>query len=456
MTSSKPRTVAIVGGGIAGLAAGHFLLQARPHWKPIILEKDEVAGGKVQTTQHDGYTFDWGPNGFLTNVTDTLELAKNIGLDASMQRAAAAAKYRYLYKQGRLTALPSSPPAFIKTELLSLKGKVRAVLELIKGKPVHTEETVYAFLERHFGHELAEVFADAIVSGISAGDPKQLSLDALFPRFRALEHEHGSLIKGMVKAQRQAKQTPYSDGRLTSFEGGISTLIKALEQKLASYLRLGVEVTSLSPHQAGYTLALSNGENLEADTVILATPAFVTGRLLEPLYPEAARVLTSIPYADVSVFGLGYDRIDVPRALNGFGFLTPRGEGLDSLGVLWSSSIFPDQAPQGKVMLRVICGGVQEPNFIKLSDDEALERVRRDLRLSMGITAEPEFCDYIRWSKGIPQYLLGHKQNVESLRSALANNLALIGNAYDGVGVNDAVRSARVAIEHLTTPNAKR
>ena len=449
MTTPQTKIVAIVGGGIAGLAAGHHLLKARPDWDVRLFEKEAAAGGKIQTSQHEGYTFDWGPNGFLTNVTETLELAKELGLEQKLQRASPAAKHRYLYKNGKLIPLPSSPPAFIKTELLSVKGKLRAALELMRGRRVDTEETVYAFLARHFGRELAEVFADAAVSGITAGDPKQLSLDALFPRFRALEREHGSLLKGMIKAQQQAKNNPRPDGRLTSFEGGIGTLIGALEKKLAPHLNLNTEVKSLKSNKEGYELELSTGEIFRTDKVLLATPAFVSGRLLGPLYPEAARALQTIPYADVSVFGLGYDRIDIPRPLDGFGFLVPRGEGLDSLGVLWSSSIFPGQAPEGKVMLRVICGGVQEPDFINLSEDEALERVRRDLRLSMGITAEPEFYEYIRWPKGIPQYLLGHRQRVEKVRETLAPSLAIVGNAYDGVGVNDAVRSANLGVARL-------
>lgn len=450
MSHPHSPTIAIVGGGIAGLAAAHFLKKKRPDISFILFEKEFITGGKMKTSQREGFTFDWGPNGFLTNVPETVELAHALGLEQVLQSASDTAKYRFIYKDGGLRPLPTSPPKFLTSSLLSPLGKLRAGLELIQGKATNKEETVYTFLERHFGSEVASVFANVAVSGITAGDAKQLSVDALFPRFRQLESQHGSLIKGLIIAQRQAKQSQKTAGRLTSFkEGGIGRLIVALEQNLDAYLRRNVTVIALSKESEGYTLTLSSGETFHADKVILATPSYVTGDLLESLQSEVSQILKSIPYADVSVFGLGYDRIDVPHALDGFGFLVPRGEGVKSLGVLWSSSLFPDRAPEGKVMLRVICGGVLEPNFINLPEAEATEQVRRDLRLTMGITVEPEFYEYVRWPKGIPQYLLGHKQKVERARALLPKNLFLIGNAYDGVGVNDAVRSARAGVERF-------
>ena len=190
--------------------------------------------------------------------------------------------------------------------------------------------------------------------------------------------------------------------------------------------------------------------------MVLATPAFVSAKLLEDLSPTAARTLAGIPYADVWVFGLGYDRIDVPQPLDGFGFLVPRGEGVRSLGVLYSSSLFPEQAPAGKVFLRVICGGTLEPDFINLPDEEALSVVRRDLRVTMGITAEPAFVTQAKWPKGIPQYLLGHRRRVTDIESALGEypNLYLTGNAFNGVGVNDCVRDALRVARVLTTESA--
>ena len=334
--------------------------------------------------------------------------------------------------------------------MLSPFEKVRAALELFI-KPSGHEETVHDFVARHFGKGFADAFAGAAVLGVTAGDAKELSVDALFPRLRGLEREHGSLLRGLIKQQREAKKNPKPAGRLTSFKaGGIGRLIEALRRQLGDNLKIGTTVTGLSPTHQGYKLTLSSGETFSADTVVLATPAFVSARLLRNLSPTAASLLADIPYADVVVFGLGYDRIDVPQALDGFGFLVPRGEGVRSLGVLYSSSLFPQRAPAGKVLLRVICGGTLEPDFIGLSDEKALATVRRDLRVTMGVTAEPEFVTQAKWPKGIPQYLLGHREKVAAAEDALREypGLHLTGNAYRGVGVNDCVRDAqRVVLE---------
>lgn len=451
MPNAHPKTVAIVGGGLSGLATAFFLKQSKPDWRVAVFEKESESGGKVRSTVQDGFTFDWGPNGFLTNVPETVGLAKALGVEDALQPAADAAKSRFLYKDGGLRLLPATPPGFVTTELLSPFEKVRAALELFSGRS-EEEETVYAFVKRHFGQGFAEAFAGAAVLGVTAGDAKDLSVDALFPRVRDLEREHGSLIRGLIKQQREAKKRANSPGRLTSFKaGGIGALIDALKAQLGNSLKVGTTVTDLSPTGGRYSLKLSSGETFSTDAVVLATPAFVSAKILEHLSPTAAGLLAGIPYTDVMVFGLGYDRIDVPQPLDGFGFLVPRGEGVRSLGVLYSSSLFPTQAPAGKVLLRVICGGTLDPAFINLSSEEALAVVRRDLRVTMGITAEPDFLMHAKWPRGIPQYPLGHRKRVEGINSALSEypNLHLTGNAFNGVGVNDCVRDAARVVHEL-------
>ena len=449
-TTERPnsRTVAVVGGGVSGLTAAYLLKQARPEWRVTVFERDARVGGKVSSQQREGYTFDGGPNGFLTNVPETLELARSLGLENDLQRAADAAKYRFIYKDGGLRPLPASPPALLKTDLLTPFGKLRAAAEVFLGEALEQEETVDGFLRRHFGAQVADTFAGVAVLGITAGDAKALSLDALFPRFRALEREHGSLLRGLIKRQRKAKNAPRPDGRLTSLKGGVGRLIGGLETSLGDSVKRGTGVTALHPGEKGWRLELSTGETFSTDSVVLATPAFVSAGLLRPFLSDAADLLASIPYADVRVFGLGYDRIDVPHKLDGFGFLVPRGENVRSLGVLWTSSLFPGRAPEGKVMLRVICGGTLDAEFIDLNDEDALAAVRRDLRLTMGITAKPEFTAQAKWKNGIPQYLLGHSEKVAAVMAKVTTHegLHLTGNAYYGVGVNDCVRDAhRVA-----------
>ena len=254
----------------------------------------------------------------------------------------------------------------------------------------------------------------------------------------------------MIAAQRRAKEENKPKSRLTSFRsGGVNRLIHALGDVLGERVRLGVGVERLEPQTGGYTLTLSSGETLDANAVILATPAYITAELTRAFAPLAARELRAIPYADVQVFGLGYNRADVPDALEGFGFLVPRGEGLRVLGVLYGSSIFPGQAPEGKVLLRVIAGGSVDPEFSELTEEGMLEAVKRDLGISLGITAEPDMVTHIPWPRGIPQYELGHRARVEGIMREVATRpgLHLTGNAYYGVGVNDCVRDAKRVTE---------
>ena len=445
----RMKHVVIVGGGLAGLSTAFFLQQARPELKVTVFERDPQAGGKVRSSRQNGYTIDWAANGFLPNVPDTLELARELGL--GLREADEVAKHRLLYKNGALQKLPSSPPAFLTSNLLLPSEKLRAAAEPVLGRASDGEESVYNFVARHFGRGVAEVFAGPFVLGITAGDAKKLSLDALFPRFRALERQHGSLVRGLIAQQRSARKNPDPDKpkRLTSFSGGSGTLVETLQERFTGRLETGVSVQQLSFNEGSFEITAS-GERLEAGAVVLATPSFVSAELVSPFAPDAASALHEIPYADVQVFGLGYHRIDVPSALDSFGFLVPRGEGVRVLGVLYSSSIFPGQAPDGRVLLRVIAGGTVDPTFAALSPDEALGAVRRDLRVTMGIVAEPEFVEQVPWPKGIPQYELGHLERVTRAKDALAGYpIFLTGNAYHGVGVNDTVRDARGTAQKL-------
>jgi oxygen-dependent protoporphyrinogen oxidase len=443
------RSVAIVGGGISGLSTAYLLKQQRPDWRVTLLEQESSVGGNVRSSLHHGFTVDWGPPGFLTNVPETLELARSLGLADELREAAPAAKHRFLFTGGALKPLPLSPPAFLKSDLLSPPGKLRALLEPLLGGMHPHEETVYGFMARHFGHEVARVFSEPLVLGITSGKADETSLDALFPRMRALERSHGSLVRGMIQAQKQAKQEGKPTGRLTSFPGGMQRLADALQATLKDQIRAGTRVRALEQHRDRYDLHLQPGETLQAHAVVLATPAFVSADLIESFVPSAADLLRDISYADVHVFALGFDRIDVPNALNGFGFLVPRGEEVRSLGVLYSSSIFADHAPEGKVLLRVIAGGAADPAFHALSPEEMLRVVLRDLRVSLGIAAPPDMVQHIPRPRGIPQYALGHPARVRTIMASLPPGLHVVGNAYHGVGVNDCIRDARRVADTL-------
>lgn len=448
--------IAVVGGGLAGLTAALVVAELRPAARLVVLERERTAGGKVRSESAAGYTLDWGPNGFLPAPV-TLDLAGRLGLQGELVTAAPAARDRFLFRRGRLHLVRPSPLAFARSGLLSLPGKLRAAREPFV-PPGVGEETVSAFLRRRFGPEFARAFAHPLVAGVAAGDPDELSLDALFPQLRALEQRHGSLLRGLAAGRKARRRAGAAPARLTTLRGGMGRLTAELRRRLAGSLREGVEVAGVERAEGGYRLRLAGGGELTARVVLLAVPAGAAAGLLRDLAPGAAAALRGIPYAPADVLGLGFRRRDLAAPPAGFGFLAARGEGLRSLGVLYASSVFPEQAPEGAVLLRVIAGGALDPGFAALPDGEALAAVREDLRRALGITAEPAWTGRVTWPVGIPQYTLGHAGRVAGARAALGPHpgLLLAGNAYDGVGVNDTIRgaeaAARAAVELLAVP----
>lgn len=490
------KRVAIIGGGPTGLATGVSLARSRPDLHVVVLEAEGTPGGKARTITRDGYTVDLGPNGFVTNRAATLDLVDAIGLTQELQPATDAARHRYLFHDGGLRPLPTDPRSFLRSELLSWPGKARVLLEPLSfrnpGGPPRAagarseptdDESVHAFLARHFGRELADRFAQPLVVGITGGDATRLSVDALFPQFRAMERRHGSLLRSLMRQSRAAKAatSTHRDGpsatppapkappaRLTSFvNGGMGRLTQGLAEALAALpnaeLRLGARVASLqriTPDRDGgasgptYRLVFDDPERYpatEADTVVLTLPAPGAARLLTTLSPSAASELRNIPYVGMRVFGLGFHRFDVPRALDGFGFLIAPGERMRSLGVLWTSSIYPGRAPDDHVLIRVLAGGALDPEMMALDEEQALAIVRRDLLVTMGIAAEPTFVESAVWREAIPQYTVGHGARVAAIDRALADlpGLHLAGNAYRGVAINDCVAEAHRLVDAL-------
>jgi oxygen-dependent protoporphyrinogen oxidase len=452
VNADRAADIAVVGGGLAGLATAFFLRRLRPDVDLVILERGDAAGGKVRSTVHDGFTFDWGPNGFLDEAPETLMLCEALGLEDVLLGASSAAGDRFLVRESALVALPRSPAAFLRSPLVPAGGRLRALLEPLVPRWGGREESVASFLERRFGRGVADAFAESLVTGIAAGDPHALSVDALLPRLRDLERRHGSVLLGMIAAQRRARREGRRS-RLSSLPGGMQRLIDALALNLGPSLSVSAPVVALKRRGDGYVVVVEGGSEVIARRVVLAVPAFVGAELLAPHLPEAAQLLAEIPYAPVVVVGLGYRQQDLGRSASGFGFLAPRGQGVRSLGVLWSSSLFPNQAPAGGVALRAIAGGMLDPSFLELSDSDAISVVQRDLGLAMGIEAAPQVTMVIRWRRGIPQYQLGHTERLRQVEMALSAlpGVIMTGNAYRGVGINDVVRDACRIAEVLAT-----
>lgn len=454
------KQVIIVGGGISGLATAWILReQAREEGIDLgitLLEKEDRLGGKIWSIKEAGYLCEWGPNGFLDNKPQTLELCKALKADAKLLRSNDNARKRFIFSNGILNRLPENGPSFLKSSLISWPGKIRLAMEpFIPQYNSDTDETLADFGRRRLGEEALNKLIAPMVSGIFAGDPETMSLRSCFPRIAELEAQYGGLIKAMMRLAKKKKadiaagkvvaSAAGPGGVLTSFRGGIQDLSDILVAELGmTIIRSGEEsIEVVTGGSVPWRVITKRGE-YSADAVILATPAYASAALLKGAAPEISSVLGQTPYSTMTVVCFGYDKEQISYDLNGFGYLVPKQEKLSTLGTLWDSSIFAGRAPEGKVLLRSMMGGACFPQYIKLSDAEVESRVRNDLEKTMGIKAAPSFIRIFRHEKAIPQYTVGHGKRLEALAELTGKQpgLVLTGNSYRGIGLNDCVAAA--------------
>jgi oxygen-dependent protoporphyrinogen oxidase len=448
-------TVVIVGGGLSGLSLAYRLQRVAPHVAITLLEKDDRPGGKVRTEVRDGFRVECGPNGFLDTKPATAALCRDLGLgDRLVPASEAAGKNRYLLLRGRLRRLPDGLGSLLRSPVLSWRGKWGLLTERFRApRRDGGDESIDAFARRRAGDEVADVLADAFVTGIHAGDPKRLSLRATFPRLADLEAKYGSVTKGFAAAARarrveaKARGAVYQrPGQMWSFRAGLQVLIDGLRDGLRRPPLVGAGARRVARRQGApaWTVSGEGREQWDADAVVLTCPAYEQAAILADLDAELAERVNGIPYNRVAVVALGYRQADVPLPLDGFGFLVPQRDGRDLLGVQWCSSIFPDRAPPGAVLLRALCGGWSRAEVVGWDDGRLLAAVRAELRAAMGVTAEPIFHHIVRWERAIPQYHLGHCERVAWVEEQARRHpgLFLAGNAYRGVAMNDCTEQA--------------
>jgi len=440
----------IVGAGISGLATAQALLVRDPHAEIVVLEAADQTGGKVMTEiTPQGFLCEWGVNAFLDKSPRTLELCREIGL--TPVSADVAAKKRYVYSENQLHQLPEKPAQFLTSKLLSVPGRLRVMGEVFTGKTDQVDETLAEFGTRHLGREAFEKLIDPMASGVFAGDARTMSLKSCFPRIHEVESDYGSLIRGLIKLQKEARRAGKKDtpgpgpgGLLTSFGGGMSVLTDALTVGLGSRVRVNSPVRGISRSGALYTLQLEDGSSEDFDSLVLAAPAHAQAAILRDLAPGISEFLDGIPYPPLAVVCLGYSVKKAGHCLDGFGFLVPSRENRGILGTVVDSNVFPNRAPEGSVLFRTMVGGARSPQLAELPDGQLLDRVLSDLRDIMGLIAAPDFVSIYRHDKAIPQYLVGHADKLAAIDRQLEAfpGLVLTGNAYRGVSLNDCVLNA--------------
>lgn len=440
------KKIAVVGGGITGLTAAFHLQQAGLH--PLLFEAGATPGGVIRTRAEAGYLIETGPNTLQDNTPEISDLIQALGLEEDLLEADPAAKKRYIVRNGKLEPIPMSPPAFLRSPLLSSQAKIRLFKEPYVAH-AKEEESIGSFVRRRLGEEVLDYFVDPFVSGIYAGDPEKLSLEHAFPRIHKVEREHGSIFRAIVAAVRGRNKGPAKKkSRLISFPKGLAELPEKLAEQLGKQIYFETRAESVSSVDGGWQLIASRfgSRNLRDtyDAIIFALPPDVLAALtLESEHPDSLKILQEIRRPAVVSISLGFRRDQVKHPLDGFGMLIPKKEKRGILGVLFPSSLFPQRAPEGHVLLTVFAGGSRQPEVAALDDEALLAHLMNDLRPLLGVSGNPDLVHIHRWPHAIPQYEIGFGRFKTAIDQFEAEHpgLFIAGTARDGVALGQCIAS---------------
>jgi len=451
------RTVLIVGGGIAGLSAAYGLAEsATSRDSPIqctLVEAEPRLGGKILTEQVGGFVIEGGPDSFLSQKPWGVELCRRLGLADRVIGTNRDRRKTYVYSKGRLEELPEGLALgvptklgpFLKSGLLSWRGKLRLGAELlIPRRSAREDESLGAFFRRRLGEEALERIIEPLMTGIYAGDADSLSIQATFPRFPEMERQAGSIIRALLGSWRRHQGEGPGGSPFVTLQGGLSEMVKALTARLGRLRVLAgyrVRAVRVSGAPRGYEVEIEGAAPLAVDALVLATPAYDAATLLEPLDGALGALLRGIPYASTATISLGFPREDFSHRLDGYGFVVPRIEGRALLAVTWTSSKWSHRAPDDAVLLRAYVGGAGRETVLERADDGLVSLVRAELRDMMGITEAPVLAKVYRWPRAMPQYLVGHLERLAAIDERLARwpGLFLTGAGYRGVGIPDCI-----------------
>lgn len=458
---AEQRNVVIIGGGLTGLSAAfytrNFLREAGFEPVVTVLEKGHTWGGKIETLHKEGFVIEKGPDSFLARKTAMVDLAKELEIDHDLVTTNPDAKKTYLLHKGKLHEMPSGLvlgiptqiKPFLASKLVSPAGKLRALMDyVLPPRRSAEDESLGDFIERRLGHEVLENVTEPLLAGIYAGDTRRLSLESTFPQFGAVEREHGSLIRGMMTGRKPVEtHTGTKKSMFLTFRQGLQSLVHALVTELSDTvsLRSNTGASSIRKQpEGGYAVELEDGSLLAADHIVVTTPTFAASKLLSPHVNTSA--LDAINYVSVANVVLAFDKKDIQTTFDGSGFLVPRKEGRTITACTWTSTKWLHTSTDDKVLMRCYVGRAGEQEALKQDDAGLVDLVRKDILDLMNIDAQPLFTEVTRLDNSMPQYPVGHKQQIADLREQMAKELPgvyIAGAGYDGVGLPDCIRQAK-------------
>ena len=438
--------VVIFGAGLTGLSAAAAL--KRRGLAVTLLEASDFAGGAVGTEKENGFLVERGPNSMMVGDTEVTAFLRELGMENEI--IGPQAKKRFLVRKGQPVALPSGPLGAVATPLFSLSGKLRVLGEPFVPRGEEEEESLGNLVRRRLGPEILSYAIEPFVAGIYAGDPGKLSAKHAFPKLWQLEQDHGSFVRGALRRRRTGPRQ-----KMVSFRGGMGALVDRLADLLGEDLHCCAQLENIARRGDGWRVDWSiNGrsESMECGSLVSAVPAFAVPHLPWSADLRAATAfLQRVEYPPVSVVALGFSRDSVRHPLDGFGMLVPAAEDRRILGTIFSSSLFPDRAPSGRVLLTTFVGGARQPELALLPDDQIERLVRNDLAALLGVEGTPVFRRVIRWPRAIPQYNLGYGEIVSALEKLEAAHpgLHFVGNYRGGIAAGQCIRNGLRLAEEI-------
>jgi protoporphyrinogen/coproporphyrinogen III oxidase len=475
-SANRPRKIAIIGGGISGLAAAHRVTELAPHAKVTLFEASDRLGGILRTVRQDGFLIEQSADSFIANVPSAIDLCRRIGFADQLIPTNPENRGAMVVARGKLERVPAgfvllAPEQIgpvLRSPILSRCGKLRFLRErFVAARMSDDDESLAAFARRRYGDEVFQRLVQPLVGGIYTADPEKLSLAATLPRFQQMERAYGSLIRAARANRRKSTRvdgeaivTGDSGARYSMFvapRDGLTSMIDAIVARLPeNCIRLNAPIERIK--RAAGTWKLDNNTS-DFDAIIIATAAPTAAKLVSDVSSTLSADLVTIEYAGSAIVMLGYDRTQISHPLDSFGFVVPAIENRRILSASFSSVKFPGRAPAGKVLFRVFLGGAMRRELLELDDGQLGRIAEEELRDLLGISGGPCLSQVYRWRASMPQYHLGHLARIKRINDCIANlpGLALAGNVYEGVGIPQCIRSGEQAAERIlsTWPEIK-
>jgi oxygen-dependent protoporphyrinogen oxidase len=456
------KRIAIIGGGIAGLSVAFYLEKARrvgANLQWVLFEKSDRLGGVIQTEQRDGFVIEAGPDSFLSVKPDASRLCQELSIGDQLIASNDATRKTYILVKGKLVPIPHGLEFMVPTRvwpmattpLFSFSTKLRMAAELFSAARKDSgDESVGDFVRRHFGQEMVDRVAEPLLAGVYGGNAERLSIRAVLPRFAEMERQHGSLVRATLRAKALARPGAKPQPLFTSLKNGMQQMVDALIAALPQVsIRMRQQNLSLRPANDDWQIE-SAGLSERFQEVLLAVPAPAAAGLLRQFHPALIEGLAKIEYTSSAAVALAYDHAELPA---GHGFLVPRSEGRKIMACTFVHKKFPYRVPGDKKLLRCFFSSSRMPDLLTHSDEQLQQIAQQELREILGLKTEPRFARTFRWDRAMAQYETGHLDRVAEMEKIIAEmpGFHIIGNSFYGIGVPDCIKSARLAVEKITS-----